>query len=237
LIAAKWITGKDLGSMFFSTQDEQGVSSVLALHPCSKKAVNFSFNCAQDESHPETAVSKMLTSSSTLRTISPDGQYVLSGGFGATDTQLWSACDQRVMDVRLPPSVNSTFNSDSSAFALALSDRILVYDVKTFSSQELSAEEMTRPLGWKMTALALGPKNTSAEGKLFSATVGTARLWDLRTQRSEVLPNRNRGLLRRYSAQLETVLRPCSTMVGSKFRGGCLGAASSPSYCGGMVAL
>jgi WD40 repeat protein len=193
LVAAKWIAGDDHGSVLLSAQDEQRVSSLLALHLCSEKGENISFDCAQDGALSKTAPSKVITSSSTLRTMSPNGQYVLSGGFGATETQLWNARDQRVMDVRLPPSVNSTFNSDSSAFALGLSDRVLVYDMRTFSSQELSAEEMTRPLSWRMIALALGPKNTSSEGKLFSATVGTARLWDLRTQQSEVLPKPESG--------------------------------------------
>jgi WD40 repeat protein len=187
LVAMRWTAEKQTGSVFLVEQDEKRQSSVLVLHACSKKIVNVGVDCVQGGPPSLTPAARVFASSSSLRTVSPDGRYLLSGDFGATDTRLWSARDQRVVDIQLPPSVTSTFNSDSSAFALGLSDRVVVYDMKTLSSQEFTAEEMTRP-SWRMTALALGPKNTSAEGKLFTATVGVARLWDLRTKQSQVLP-------------------------------------------------
>jgi WD40 repeat protein len=187
LVGMKWTDEKQNGSVFLVEQDENRKGSVLVLHACSKETVNVNVDCLQGEPRSLTPALRVLASSNPLRTVSPDGQYLLSGGFGATDTRLWSLRDQRVVDLQLPPSGNSTFNSDSSAFALGLSDRVVVYDIKTFSSQEFTAEEMTRP-SWRMTALALGPKNTSADGKLFTASVGVARLWDLRTKQSQVLP-------------------------------------------------
>jgi WD40 repeat protein len=187
LVAMKWIAEKENGSVLLVEQDEKRMSSVLVLHPCSEKAADVGFDCARSGPRSLGSASKVLASSNSLRTVSPDGQYLLSGGFGAADTRLWSARDQRVVDVQLQASVNSTFNSDTSAFALGLSDRVVVYDMKTFSPREFTAEEMTGP-GWRMTALALGPKNTSVEGKLFTATMGVARLWDLGTKQSQVLP-------------------------------------------------
>jgi len=187
LVAMKWIAEKENGSVLLVEQDEKRMSSVLALHPCSEKIANLGVDCARSGPGSLASASKVLASTNPLRTVSPDGQYLLSGGFGATDTRLWSVRDQRVVDVQLQASINSTFNSDTSAFALGLSDRVVVYDMKTFSPHEFTAEEMTRS-GWRMTALALGPKNTSAEGKLFTATMGIARLWDLGTEQSQVLP-------------------------------------------------
>jgi len=187
LVAMKWADEKENGSVFLVEQDENRKGSVLVLHACSEKTVNVSVDCLKGEPRSLTSVLRVLASNNPLRTVSPDGQYLLSGGFGAMETRLWSVRDQRAVDVQLPPSGNSTFNSDSSAFALGLSDRVVVYDMKTLSSQEFTADEMTRPT-WRMTALALGPKNTLAEGKLFTASVGVARLWDLRTKQSEILP-------------------------------------------------
>ena len=63
-----------------------------------------------------------------------------------------------------------------------------MFDMKTvFVPQDLMADEFARP-GWKLIAFAFGPKNTLTEGKLFTATVGTARLWDLRTGENQLLP-------------------------------------------------
>jgi hypothetical protein len=207
LVAMKWTDEKENGSVFLVEQDEKRKSSVLVLHACSKNTANISVDCVQGEPRSLTSALRILTSDNPLRTMSSDGQYLLSGGFGATDTRLWSMRDRRVVDVQLPPSVNSTFNSDSSAFALGLADRVVVYDMKTFSSQEFTAEEMSRP-SWRMTALALGPKNTSAEGKLFTASVGVARLWDLRTKQSQVLP-------RAVSATSHAIFSPTGDSVAA----------------------
>jgi energy-coupling factor transporter ATP-binding protein EcfA2 len=225
LVAMKWTDEKQNGSVFLVELDENRKGSVLALHACSKKTVNIGVDCLQGEPRSLTSALRVLASNDPLRTVSPDGQYLLSGAFGATETRLWSVREQRVVDVQLPPSGNSTFNSDSSAFALGLSDRVVVYDMKTFSSQEFTAEEMTRP-SWRMTALALGPKNTSAEGKLFTASVGVARLWDLRTKQSQVLP-------RALSATSHAIFSPTGDSVAAVLDNG--GIQVWRWYAGGSV--
>jgi WD40 repeat protein len=187
LTAMKWVVDNDTTSLRLFGQDEERKSSVFALDACSDELGNTRFDCGKGTSRAGAMVSKLFDSVDTLRTVSPDGQFALSGGWSGADTRLWSVREKRLVNADLPQSFNSTFNSDHSSFALVLQDRIQVFDMKTFLPQDLTADELARP-GWKLTAFAFGPKNTVTEGKLFTATVGTARLWDLRTGENQLLP-------------------------------------------------
>jgi WD40 repeat protein len=187
LTAMKWVVEKDKTSLRLFGQDEERKSSVFALDACSDEFGNTRFDCGQGTGPAGAMVSKLFDSVDTLRTVSPDGQFALSGGWGGADTRLWSVREKRIVQADLPQSFNSTFNSDRSSFALVLQDRIQVFDMNKFLPQDLTANELAQP-GWKLTAFAFGPKNTVTEGKLFTATVGTARLWDLRTGEQRLLP-------------------------------------------------
>ncbi len=187
LTAMKWVVENDKVSLRLFGQNEERKSSVFRLDACLDEFGNTRFDCGQGIGRAGVTVSKLFESADTLRTASPDGQFALSGGWGGADTRLWNVREKRLVTADLPQSFNSTFNSDRSSFALVLRDRIQVFDMKKFVPQDLIADELDRP-GWKPTAFAFGPKNTLTEGKLFTATVGTARLWDLRTGESQLLP-------------------------------------------------
>src|SRR5262249_23297731 len=127
-----------------------------------------------------------------FRTVSPDGRYALSGGWGLQPSKLWDLQTRRPVNVDLPPSYNGAFNSDGTAFALVLAGGIRVFDTATFSFQDLTAYELRQP-GWKMVALAFGPRGTPMQGKLFTATMGVARLWDVRLGENLTLDAPNSG--------------------------------------------
>lgn len=188
LTAIKWVAENDKTSFRLFGQDEKRKNSVFALDACSDDRGNIRFDCGQHMSGTGSGISKLFESLDPLRAVSSDGQFALSGGWGGTDTRLWNVRENRLVSADLPQSFNATFNSDRSSFALVLEDRIQVFDMKSFMpQQDLTADEFARP-GWKLVASAFGPKNTVTEGKLFTATVGTARLWDLRTGESQKLP-------------------------------------------------
>ena len=192
LTAIRWVVENDKTSLRLFGQNEERKSSVFALDACSDEFGNTRFDCGQGAGLATAMVSKLFDSSDTLRTASPDGHFALSGGWGGADTRLWNVREKRLVTADLPQSFNSTFNSDGSSFALVLHDRIQVFDMKKSVPQDLTADELARP-GWKPTAFAFGPKNTVTEGKLFTATVGTARLWDLRTGENRLLPRAGVG--------------------------------------------
>jgi len=186
LTAMKWSADDQEGRMVLFGRDDQGKSSVFSVHHCSRGSGSINADCAQITGPVGSGAAKLFETD-ILRTVSPDGRYALSGGSGAPETRLWSIRDKQVVHAGLPQSFSSAFNSDNTSSALVLRDRIQVYDSKTFSASELVAEEMA-VASWRMTAVAFGPKNTGTDGKLFTATAGTARLWDLRTKESQTLP-------------------------------------------------
>jgi WD40 repeat protein len=212
LTAVRWVVEQDKTSLHLFGQNAERKSSVFALDACSDQFGNTRFDCGQGTGLTRAMAEKLFDSSDTLRTASPDGHFALSGGWGGADTRLWNVRETRLVTADLPQSFNSTFNSDGSSFALVLHDRIQVFDMKTFVPQDLIADEFARP-GWKPTAFAFGPKNTLTEGKLFTATVGTARLWDLRTGESQLLP-------RPASGTFQAVFSPTGDSVAATLDNG-----------------
>jgi hypothetical protein len=185
LVAIKWVVEEGKPIVLLSGQDQERKSVLFSLDPCPYTPANSLPGCGQGKSATGTAAAKLAEGLDSFRTVSPDGRYALSGSWGAQTTRLWDL-QQRELVATLPHSFNAAFNSDGTLFALTLSDGIRVYDTKTLVYKEFTAYELRRP-GWKMVALAFGPRNTPAEGKLFTATAGVARLWDLRHADSQVL--------------------------------------------------
>ena len=215
LTAVKWLVEKDNTSLRLFGQDDKQKASVFMLNTCSDDTGKTRFGCAGGTGAAEERVSKLFGSLDLLRTVSPDGQFALSGGWGAADTRLWNVREKRIITADLPQSFNSTFNSDRSSFALILQDRIQVFDMNTFSSYDLKADELALP-GWRLTALAFGPKGTVTEGKLFIATVGTAWLWIFAQERSSYYLSRRRVRSKRYLARPEIAWRQPSILERSK---------------------
>ena len=204
LISTKWVIGKDGLRLYLLGQDREQKNSVFSLDPCATQIASALSVCA-NAMPTRPAISKIMEIDQFPRAVSPDGRLVLTGGFGGQETRLWDLQEKRRIDVPLPTSFNAVFNSDSSAFALALGDGIRVYSTRDFSHFDLTADEMSRP-GWKLFAFAFGPKGTAAEGKLFTATLGRARLWDLATKSDQPLPEPASGtLLAAFSPNGESI--------------------------------
>ncbi|HEX8165821.1 MAG TPA: AAA family ATPase [Beijerinckiaceae bacterium] len=179
------VAGQD--GLVVSEQDQRRTNAVLVLDPCRQDSASTLPGCQQGKVAVGSPAPP-LRDPDPFRTVSPDGRYALSGGWGAQKTKLWNLQERREVK-EFPPSFNSTFNSDSTLFALVLNDRISVFNAETLAPvAHLTAAELGQP-GWRPVALAFGPANTPMAGKLFAASNNKARLWDLGTARPENLPD------------------------------------------------
>jgi hypothetical protein len=184
-MATKWLSMTAGTKLALVGQDGARNNAILVLDLCSGSLAKLTIACEQRKDVADTTLATVIEGRDFFRAVSPDGKYALSGGGGAADTRLWDLQTKQVVKT-LPRSLNAAFNPGGSSFALALYDRIEVFDLETLTPLEFTADEMTSP-NWRMIAFAFGPANTPAAGKLFTCTGGVARLWDMKSGTSEVL--------------------------------------------------
>jgi hypothetical protein len=174
-------------------------NSIVELKPCTKTRLSESLPiCGAGDVG---STSNLLESNDVVRAISPDGRYALM--VGGQQTRLLDLSTGKPVNENLPASINGAFNRDGTSVALVVDDGIAVFDLSHFRranlprttgqsgepgvSEKKPGWEM-KGTGWRLIAFALGPRNTPAEGKLFTAANGVARLWDIRTGDQMELP-------------------------------------------------
>jgi WD40 repeat protein len=186
VMATKWLSTTAGTMLALVGQDGARNNAILMLDLCSGNLAKLMIACGQRKEVADRTISAVIEGQDFFRAVSPDGRYALSGGGGAADTRLWDLQTKQVVK-SLPRSLNAAFNPEGQLFALALYDRVLVFDLETLTPDEFTDVEMSSP-NWRMIAFAFGPENTPAAGKLFTCTGGVARLWDIKNHTSEVLP-------------------------------------------------
>lgn len=176
----RWIADGGMGKIFLT-----GRSGVYRLDRCPGSLAKV-LSCEQSKTFGEALGAPLI--SEWVRLISPDGRYAVSGAWNGQKAYLWDLVNKGRTE--LDSSFNIAFNFDGSALALVLNDRIRIYDTAKRTSFDLPpAEELKGSGGFKAVAIAFGPPGSGAAGKLFTTSMGKARLWDIASKESQELPS------------------------------------------------
>jgi WD40 repeat protein len=198
----KWITSEGATRPLF-----MGRSGLFRIDRCSQALAKILSDCDQGKIADKTSVTALVKD--WVRAVSPNGRYAVSGGWNGQPTYLWDLQATPPVRKELGQAFNAVFNRDSSLLALVLDDHVRVYDTANIASfTDLPAAEELRGFGWRMVALAVGPSEGPAAGKIFTAAMGKARIWDRGSGNSVELPPAR-------SAAFQAVFSPDGTSVAA----------------------